>query len=106
LHPPAEQADGELRPDCQVVTGSKPTQEEAEAADQCLLLMSDVRERLSLLCHMVSPCSGLCPAGVGVCSDSAEEEQELAAHLPRQGILNNCSRSKEIGSWSKDFICG
>lgn len=38
--------------------------------------------------------------------DPAAEEREQPAHLPGKGILHNCSRSEEIGSWAKRFICG
>lgn len=36
----------------------------------------------------------------------AAEEKEQPTHLPGKGILNNCSRSEEIGSWAKHFIRG
>jgi len=38
--------------------------------------------------------------------DPAAEEREQPTHLPGKGILNNCSRSEEIGSWAKHFIRG
>lgn len=38
--------------------------------------------------------------------DPAAEEREQPTHLPGKGILNNCSRSEETGSWAKHFIRG